>query len=246
METVLIVALGAAIAGLVQGISGFAFGVVSMSIWVWVLDPHLAASLVVFGALSGQIVSIFTARRGFRFQLLWPFIAGGLLGLPVGVGILPLIDSNWFKTLLGIFLLTWCPVMLFARNLPRIHAPSRWQNGAIGFISGIMTGLGGFSGVLPSLWCMLCNMDKDVQRNIVQNFSLTMLSVAMVTYVVSGLITSAMLPLFAVVLPAMLIPTWVGMRLYPRIPHQAFQRLVLTLLTFSGISMLITSLPHIL
>jgi hypothetical protein len=34
---------GAAIAGLVQGISGFAFAMVAMSIWVWGVEPQLAA-----------------------------------------------------------------------------------------------------------------------------------------------------------------------------------------------------------
>ena len=33
-----LVALGAAVAGFVQGLSGFAFGMVSMSFWAWALD----------------------------------------------------------------------------------------------------------------------------------------------------------------------------------------------------------------
>ena len=41
--------LGAAVAGFVQGLSGFAFGMVSMSFWAWALDPRLAAALAVFG-----------------------------------------------------------------------------------------------------------------------------------------------------------------------------------------------------
>ena len=36
---------GAAVAGLVQGISGFAFAMVAMSIWVWGIEPRLAAVL---------------------------------------------------------------------------------------------------------------------------------------------------------------------------------------------------------
>jgi hypothetical protein len=42
---------------LVQGISGFAFAMVAMSIWVWGVDPALAALTAVFGGVTGQIIS---------------------------------------------------------------------------------------------------------------------------------------------------------------------------------------------
>lgn len=36
--------VGAAVAGFVQGLSGFAFSMVAMSFWVWGIDPHVAAA----------------------------------------------------------------------------------------------------------------------------------------------------------------------------------------------------------
>ena len=48
-----ILAFGAAVAGLVQGISGFAFSMVAVSIWVWFIDPKLAALMGIFGGLTG-------------------------------------------------------------------------------------------------------------------------------------------------------------------------------------------------
>ena len=54
MEVMLVVVLGAAVAGFVQGLSGFAFGMVAMSFWAWVLEPQLAAVLSVFGSLTGR------------------------------------------------------------------------------------------------------------------------------------------------------------------------------------------------
>ncbi len=52
----LVIALGAAAAGFVQGLSGFAFGMVAMSFWAWVLQPQDAAALAVFGSLVGQVI----------------------------------------------------------------------------------------------------------------------------------------------------------------------------------------------
>ena len=47
----LYVLFGALAAGFVQGLSGFAFGLVAMTFWVWVIPPQLAGPLVVFGSL---------------------------------------------------------------------------------------------------------------------------------------------------------------------------------------------------
>ena len=68
----------------------------------------------------------------------------------------------------------------------------------------------------------------------------------MLTYLGTGVVTSAMLPWFGVVALAMLIPTVLGTRVYLGISEAAFRRLVLGLLTLSGIGMLVASVPVLL
>jgi len=76
--------VGGIAAGFVQGLSGFAFGMTAMSFWAWGMDPVIAASLSVFGALTGQIIAAFTVKRGFDWLMLLPFFAGGAIGIPIG------------------------------------------------------------------------------------------------------------------------------------------------------------------
>jgi len=64
-------------------------------------------------------------------------------------------------------------------------------------------------------------------------------------YVGTGIITRDMLPMFAIVAPAMLIPTLLGTRVYIGISDIAFRRIVLTLLTCSGIAMLVAAIPKL-
>ncbi|MGR7947668.1 hypothetical protein ACU6HM_00185 [Alcaligenes sp. RM2] len=66
------VAVGAIVAGFVQGLSGFAFGMVAMSCWAWFLEPQLAAVLAVCGAWTGQMIAAFTRRRTSYWQILLP------------------------------------------------------------------------------------------------------------------------------------------------------------------------------
>ncbi len=242
----LVVALGAIVAGFVQGLSGFAFGLVALSFWAWVLDPKLAATLSVFGALTGQLLAAFTVRRGFNLKTLLPFVLGGLAGIPVGVCLLPMLDTNWLKAILGTLLVLWCPAMLLSPQLPRVTAGGRAADGVVGFAGGIMGGLGGFTGTLPTLWCTLRGYERDVQRSVVQNFNLSMLLVTMGTYVGTGIVTREMLPMFAIVAPAMLIPTLLGTRLYIGISDLRFRQIVLSVLTVSGIALLASALPALL
>lgn len=242
----LVVALGAIVAGFVQGLSGFAFGMVAMSFWAWTLDPRLAATLSVFGALVGQLLAVFTVRRGFNLRLLLPFVLGGLAGIPLGVAVLPHLDMAWFKALLGGFLALWCPVMLKARSLPPITVGGRLGDTVAGMAGGVLSGIGGFAGPVPTLWATLRGFGKDEQRAVIQNFNLSMLLVTMGVYLGSGVVTVQMLPYFAIVAPAMLVPTLLGARLYIGISEARFRQIVLGLLTASGVALLASSVPTLL
>ncbi|WP_442597751.1 sulfite exporter TauE/SafE family protein [Parapusillimonas sp. JC17] len=247
MESIYIVAVvGAVAAAFVQGLSGFGFGLVAMSIWAWVLEPRLAAALAVFGALTGQVIAAVTVRRGFDLKRLAPFVLGGLLGVPLGVALLPKLDIVWFKAILGALLVVWCPVMLMARRLPHVEAGGRLLDGAVGVTGGIMGGLGGFTGIVPSLWCTLRGLGKDTQRAVIQNFNLSMLIVTMGSYIATGIVTRDMLPVFGMMIPAILVPSLLGARVYIGISENAFRQVVLGLLTASGIAMLAASVPQIM
>ncbi len=244
-QTLIIIA-GAVAAGFVQGLTGFGFGLVAMSVWAWTIDPRLAAAMAVFGALTGQIIAAVTVRRGFDHKRLAPFVLGGLLGLPVGMLLLPQVDVQVFKAFLGSLLAVWCPAMLFSAQLPRITRGGRAADALVGAGGGVMGALGGFTGVLPTLWCTLRGMDKDAQRAIVQNFNLSMLLVTFATYVATGIIDRATLPFLAIVAPAMLVPSLLGARLYIGISEATFRKVVLSLLTATGIALLLSSVPRLL
>lgn len=238
--------VGAMAAGFVQGLSGFAFGMVAMSIWVWGIEPRLAVVMSIAGGLSGQIFAAVRLRRGLQWPLLWPFLAGAVVGVPLGVAVLPHVDAVVFKFGLGITLVVCCTAMLLAQRFPRITRGGRLGDALAGTAGGVMGGLGGFTGVVPSFWCSLRGWDKDTARAVLQNFNLAALSVTFATYVASGMVTRAMWPLFAVVIPALLIPSVLGTRVYIGLSDLAFRRVVLGLLAVSGAAMIASSLPRLI
>ncbi len=247
MDTaLLVIALGAVVAGFVQGLSGFAFGMVSMSIWAWTVDPRLAAVLAVFGGLTGQVIAAVTVRRGFDWRRVAPFVIGGLLGLPIGLWLLPRLDVPLFKALLGALLVTWCPLMLMGGKLPRIQVGGHLGDGVAGAAGGFLGALGGFTGAIPTLWCTLRGFEKDAQRAVIQNFNLSMLAATFAGYIVNGMVTVRMLPMFAIVAAAVLVPVLIGAKVYVGLSEAAFRRVVMILLTLAGIALLASALPMLL
>ncbi|MSP00861.1 MAG: sulfite exporter TauE/SafE family protein [Acetobacteraceae bacterium] len=238
---ILIVALGAAVAGFVQGLSGFAFGLVAMGIWAWTLDPALAGPLVVFGSLIGQLIAARPVLRGASPWRALPLVVGGICGVPIGVALLRYIDPVSFKACVGALLVLWCPVMLFAGDLPRISWGGRWADAAAGWVGGVMGGLGGLTGPAPILWGTLRGWDRWEQRVVFMIFNLCLSALVIVIYIVSGTIRRADLPLFGIMIPAMLLPSLAGFRLYHRIDDATFRRVILGLLTVTGAVLIVSS-----
>jgi uncharacterized membrane protein YfcA len=233
-------------AGFVQGLSGFAFGLVATSIWAWWLPPLMVAPLSVFGALVGQLIAAATVRRGMHWHRLWPLLAGGLTGIPLGLLLLPRLDTPSFQLGIGLLLALWCPVMLFSGRIPRLQRGGRVADGAAGLLGGLTGAVAGFAGPIPTLWATLRGWERDTLRSVVQNFNLAMLVVTLSAYAVSGLVTREMWPLLPWVAGAVLLPVLLGARLYAGIGTKTFQRVVLALLALSGAALLLRALPPLL
>lgn len=233
----LIVLLGAAAAGFAQGVSGFAFALVSLSIWAWAIPPQMAAPMAVFGGLAGQLVTLPWVWRGFDAKLLAPILIGGLAGVPLGVYLLHWLDPDVFKFGLGLFLLVYCPFLLFVPQDYRIVVGGRFADALAGFMGGAMGGLGGMSGPMPTLWTTLRGWDKNRQRGVLQAFNIAMHVTTLTAYGLSGTITGETLTMFAWIFPALAIPALLGVLVFNRLNARTFRLVILSLLILSGVAL---------
>lgn len=242
MNDLWLLAFGAAAGGLVQGISGFAFAMVAMSIWVWGVDPILAAPMAVFGGWFGQCISALRIRRGFHWPILLPFVLGAAIGIPLGTQLLGMLDANRFKLVLGSLLVICCSAMLATSKLPKVTSGGKAADAGVGLLGGVMAPLSGFSGLAPALWATLRGYNKDEHRAVLQNFNLLVLSATVATNVYTGRLRSAMWPQMAVVAGAMILPALWGSKIYVGMSANAFRQTVLWLLVLAGVVMLSAAL----
>ncbi len=244
MTTAMIAAivLGMCLGGFVQGLSGFAFGLVAMSIWAWTIEPQLAGPMVVWGSWIGQLLSLGAVRGGLMWRRALPFVAGGAMGVPLGAWLLGHVNIAVFRAGVGVLLMGYCAAMLGMARLPAIRRGGRLADAAAGAAGGVMGGLAGLTGPVPTLWCTLRGWDKDTQRSVFQVFNLAMHSLTLVIYLANGTLTAAMIPVFALMVPAAIVPTLLGVWVYRRVDEQAFRRVVLGLLLGSGVAMVVSVL----
>ena len=143
--------VGAALGGSVKGLAGFAFGLVTLSVWSWVMPPQLAAPMVVFGSLLGQVVSVFSVRHALEVRRALPFVIGGAIGVPRGALLLRYVDPTLFRLAVGRVLASYCSVLLSASNFPRIDGVGRVADGGAGLIGGVTGGIAALTGPAATL-----------------------------------------------------------------------------------------------
>ena len=234
---VALVCFGALLAGFTTGLTGFGTGLVASGVWFHVLPPETVPPLVALSSVAAQLVGLITVRRAFDWRRVWPFLIGGVTGVPVGVMALSIASPMLLRTSIGAFLLAYASIELFGRSRRRFDSlRSRPADGCIGLGGGFLGGFAGLSGPLPLIWLQLTdrNSTADAQRAIYQPFNLAILALASIGMAVAGQITPDVLLIAALCLPATLIGSWVGARLYKRISAERFRRLVLGLLLLSG------------
>ena len=100
---------GAVLAAMVSGSSGFAFGLIASAIWLHVLAPSQVVPLVVICSMLVNAALVWRLRGMVRLRLLWPFLAGAMIGVPIGVAALHRLDGHVVRQAVGVGLRLWLP-----------------------------------------------------------------------------------------------------------------------------------------
>jgi uncharacterized protein len=234
--------VGALAGGFVSGLAGFGTALMTLGIWLYLMPPSLAVPLVLICSVVGQSSTLPSMWRTFDLSLVWPFLIGGLAGVPLGTILIAHADPQNFKLTVGIFLLVFPVALYFQRTPMAFRFGGRLADGAIGFAGGILGGLAGLSGPLPILWASVRGWGKDERRGIFQIFNWTVLVAALCLQVVSGLVDRQVIWLALLALPGTIVGAWLGARIYHALSDQNFRDVVLALLFVSGVGLVWSSL----
>jgi hypothetical protein len=234
--------LAAFIGGVTTGLAGFAMGLVVSGVWLHILTPVQTTALIVGYGLFVQAHGVWTFRRVVDLRRVLPLIAGGLIGVPLGVMLLAHLDPAIVRRAVGVLLVIYS---IYGMMRPRL-APLRANlpaDGAIGFFNGVLGGLTGLAGPIVVIWCQLSGVPYQAQRAIFQPVILAAFVMTAIGLGIEGAITRDLLVLFGLGLLPVAAGIWLGVHLYGRLDEAGFRRVILVLLLLSGLVLLAPGFP---
>ena len=237
-----ILLVGALAGGFVSGLAGFGTALMALGIWLYVLPPALAVPLVLICSVSSQLSTLPTMWKLLDFRLAWPFVIGGLAGMPLGAMLVARADPQNFKLSVGVMLLVFPTALYFIRTPMALRFGGRLADAGVGFVGGILGGLAGLSGPLPTLWASVRGWTKDQRRGVFQIFNGSILGAALCLQLANGFVKPDVFWLALFALPGTLIGTRIGARTYQALSDRNFYDVVLALLFMSGVGLVWSSI----
>jgi uncharacterized protein len=233
---------GALAGGFVSGLAGFGAALMALGIWLYVLPPAIAVPLVLICSVIAQVSTLPSIWKSIDFSIIWPFLIGGLIGVPLGTMLIAHADPKVFKLTVGVFLLVFPTALYFQRKEMAVTFGGKAADAAIGFAGGILGGLAGLSGPLPILWASIRGWTKEQRRGIFQIFNFSVLATSLLVQIVTGFVKPDVFWLALIAFPGTLIGAWLGARTYHALSDGNFRDVVLGLLFLSGIGLVWSSI----
>jgi uncharacterized membrane protein YfcA len=230
--------LAAGLAGMVQGVTGFGFGMVAMAAWTPVIGPKNANLLVTPLAGVTILVALWQVRREVDWRRALPLGIGGLLGTPVGVFILFHSDPILLRRLIGGGIIV--AAMTSLRGVCPADKPA-WPGWALaaGMLGGVMAGVVAMAGP-PAVvytyrqpWAL-----PRIKATLLCYFALTV-GYRLALFIGSGAYTPWLTHSMAFLVPLAALATWTGSRLSEHLPRRLIEWIVAGLLILAGLGLLL-------
>jgi len=236
---------GALLGGFTNGLTGFGTALTAVPVWIQIMSPPMAGALGAAAGVTGQIQTMHHIWHAIDWRRAATFIVPGLIGVPVGTLLLPMIDIRQFKLGVGAVLVVYCGFQLLSAKLARTGVSTsggRLADMAVGFGGGVMSGLAGLSGPLPIIWATFKPWSRDEKRALFQTFNFTILLTTVISSAIAGLLPRAFWISLLLCVPATFVGVHLGTLAYRRLDDRRFDRVVISLLLAVGVSLIVTNI----
>ncbi len=228
-----VLAIVAAVAGLVRGFSGFGSGMILAPSVAALFSPP-AALVTLFVVESGPAsLLIPNAVRQARWREVVPVAIGYLAGTPAGLWFLVHGDALTLRWAITLAILALLPVLWlgFSYRGPR-NAPLSF---AVGLLSGFMGNAAGLPGPPIIFYWMASHANAAVVRaNLIAYFAIT-LAVTGAGMWLAGVFTWERVAMGLLACPASLIGLLAGMAMFDRASEQLYRRIAFMIVLAAAI-----------
>lgn len=238
------VAAGAAAGGLINGLAGFGTALFALGFLLTVMPPVQAVAVVVMISVISGMQGLWVVRHaiGQNPRRLARFVGPSLVGIPLGVLTLSVLDAGTLKLVIAVFLLLYGGYFSLRGVLPKFERPTPYLDMVVGFLGGILGGAASLSGALPMMWCALRPWPKAETRAVLQPFNFVVLGLTAGLLALRGAYTRETLIYLALAVPVAVVAAQIGIAIFRRLPDAVFRRLLIVMTFVSGAVLLLREL----
>ena len=231
---------GATAGGFINGMAGFGTALFALGFWLQIMEPLQAVAIVMVMSVASGLQGVWLVRRSIleRPRRLAIFLVPALVGVPIGVSLLAIVDASTLKLVIAGLLILYGGYFAFRRTLPTFERPTPLVDGAVGFAGGLLGGAASLSGALPTMWLSMRPWPKAQARAVMQPFNVTVLLTGLLLLAWRGAYDTQTLIRIAVALPATMIAAQFGIELFRRLSDDGFRRLLIVMMLVSGLVLL--------
>ena len=219
-----------------QAASGFGLALVSMPLLLLLMDIKIATPLI---ALIGGVSEIFMLlhyRHALNFKAIIRLSLASLVGIPIGVWALDVVDAGVITAVLGIIVILYSTYALLQFQLPTL-ANRNWAY-SFGLIGGVLSGAFNASGPAVVTYGTCRNWLPAEFKGNLQAFFLLNSTMTFIAHATSGNFTSSVWQSFLWGMPGAFLGMYLGFKLDGRLNPEQFRKIVLLLLLVLGVRLL--------
>ena len=228
----LIAALAVFAAGLIRGFSGFGSALITAPMLSWVWGPQVGVTVAALVEIAPALQLTPKAIQIANWRTVWSISIPAVLMLPLGSWILVNAPSDDMRRGIAVIVLLVVAALWSGWRYrgPRGLGPEI----GVGAIGGTLAGAAGVAGPPAILYTMSGDDPPAVIRaNLIGYFSIILIGIVIV-FGLRGLITAEALWRVGLLIPAFIVGTAIGTRMFGLASERTFRNIALSMLAASS------------
>ncbi len=225
----LLIPLVLGLAGVVQGATGFGFGLTAIAILGTFYDVKEASIVTTLGALTLNIVVVWKLHRQIVFRGIWPLMLCSVVAIPFGVVFLRDSDPRLFRVLVGVVLVAGAVRGFMHHEHSRSWHPY-WVGAPVGALSGLLSGAFGTGGPPVVAYVASQNLGRFRYAATVQLILMVNCIVRTAELTRQGLLTPRLFALSGVGAAFVVVGALLGLRILAWFSDERLRRVVSAML----------------
>lgn len=226
------------VAAFIQGLSGFGYALIATPLLTFIFPAKSAVMMSIVLGAATNIAVLLSMRRHIEVKRLVFMSLGGILGIPLGAYGLSRLDPLIIKIAIAMLAIPFAVLLILGHS----RRFGRDSVGCVvaGFVSGLVGASTSFSG--PPVVLFLLNQGLHTQKFVgtlaAYFLFISLASIAALSSL--SLLTGDLLIKSAILLPALFLGIFLGLRMLPKINATVFRRVAASVVCISALGVIAT------